>query len=30
MNWIPLDPGRDENPFGPDKPVKKPNLKEGF
>lgn len=24
MEWIPLDPYRDENPFGPDAPVKKP------
>jgi hypothetical protein len=24
MDWIPFDPYRDENPFGPNEPVKKP------
>ena len=24
MDWIPFDPRKDENPFGPDTPVKEP------
>lgn len=24
MDWIPFDPWKDENPFGPNEPVKKP------
>ncbi len=30
MDWIPLDPYRDENPFGPDVPVKKPDNPKEF